>query len=333
MLKNRIVWIDTARGLSIFLVVMGHTILPHSWLIYIYSFHMPFFFLLSGYTYFPEKYANFGNFLKRKSFSLLIPYLFFCLVGLAYFIPFFKPSNLNETFFQMLWSSNQLHAPFIPLWFLTCLFLTEIIFYFFQKYLKPIFLFLAVIVSLAIGLYFGLNYITLFWSLDIALVGILFYYLGYVIKNNQTMIDKMSSLWLYSLTAIFLVLNFVLAYSHNYYVSMIYRAYGNAWYFLSASIFGVLGYLLLSKILKETVLKKITIVEFMGKNSLVILGFHTILFYLVSDIFRVYFNINPTGNLLYAFIYTVLTIILIVPFIYALNRWTPFLIGRVSKKV
>ena len=47
----RIEWIDVCKGLGIFLVVIGHTSIAqisqtvYNW---IYSFHMPMFYMLSG---------------------------------------------------------------------------------------------------------------------------------------------------------------------------------------------------------------------------------------------------------------------------------------------
>lgn len=48
---QRIDWIDTAKGLCMLLVIVGHT-LPYSNLLrnFIFSFHMPAFFFLTGYT-------------------------------------------------------------------------------------------------------------------------------------------------------------------------------------------------------------------------------------------------------------------------------------------
>lgn len=45
---SRIKWIDNARAIGILLVVLGHSLIPASIQTYIYSFHMPLFFFLSG---------------------------------------------------------------------------------------------------------------------------------------------------------------------------------------------------------------------------------------------------------------------------------------------
>ena len=46
---SRAEWIDACRGAGILIVVLGHCNPPFNKLIY--SFHMPLFFILSGYLY------------------------------------------------------------------------------------------------------------------------------------------------------------------------------------------------------------------------------------------------------------------------------------------
>lgn len=98
MIKNN--WINEAKGIAIILVVLGHAILGFQsagmFLEYsslfdyisftIYSFHMPLFFIISGYTY--VKYESIKNndeykdLMKKKALNLLIPYFVFCSVQL-----------------------------------------------------------------------------------------------------------------------------------------------------------------------------------------------------------------------------------------------------------
>lgn len=51
--KSRTVHMDIARGLAVLLVVIGHmrTLVPSYVFYWINSFHMPFFFFISGYFY------------------------------------------------------------------------------------------------------------------------------------------------------------------------------------------------------------------------------------------------------------------------------------------
>mgnify|MGYP003299353383 CR=1 FL=1 len=75
--KDRIKWIDTAKGIGILLVIIGHTVEDYTIPEFltrglIYSFHMPLFFILSGITFRqPENYKYFWN-NTRKSFKRLI---------------------------------------------------------------------------------------------------------------------------------------------------------------------------------------------------------------------------------------------------------------------
>ena len=50
--KGRIDWIDSAKGIGIILMLLGHvSAMPKYFIILIFSFHMPLFFFLSGYLY------------------------------------------------------------------------------------------------------------------------------------------------------------------------------------------------------------------------------------------------------------------------------------------
>lgn len=86
MTNSRINWIDWAKVLAIFFVVFGHTPQERgSFLIsYICSFHMPFFFMLSGYLSRGsiDTKAN----LKKHWHSLVIPYFLYNFIFYPYWI-------------------------------------------------------------------------------------------------------------------------------------------------------------------------------------------------------------------------------------------------------
>ena len=77
--KQRIQYIDLAKGFCILLVVASHilafyrTQLPYDSVLK--CFRMPLYFFLSGVFF--KQYENFGGFVKRKINKLLIPFLFF----------------------------------------------------------------------------------------------------------------------------------------------------------------------------------------------------------------------------------------------------------------
>lgn len=94
-MKDRIRWIDISKGLAIILVVLGHAIsddarnssMFYRWLyIFIYSFHMPLLFFLSGYCY--SKFNSNDNLkilFKKKVKSLLKPWIVYSILAFVVF--------------------------------------------------------------------------------------------------------------------------------------------------------------------------------------------------------------------------------------------------------
>ena len=132
--KKRIEWIDIAKGIGIILVIMGHTIaLRYSkWL---YTFHLPLFFLLSGLVYNVSKYPKYTTLLKQKGKQILWPWLKFFLIGLivCLLIPDWRESlSLHQTLFE-LYTTNTNNIQNSSIWYLICLFVTFNVFYFVNK--------------------------------------------------------------------------------------------------------------------------------------------------------------------------------------------------------
>lgn len=80
--------IDIMKGIGIILVIIGHMAI---WNIFIFSFHMPLFFFLSGMLYKKRGYKELFSYISRR---LLIPYLFWAsgLTIAAYILTLFVPA-------------------------------------------------------------------------------------------------------------------------------------------------------------------------------------------------------------------------------------------------
>lgn len=79
---NRDVSVDVCKGIGIMLMVLGHSGIPKYGHDFIYMFHMPLFFFLSGYC-FNEKYIDdIGAFIIRKLKTLWKPYVQYGLLFL-----------------------------------------------------------------------------------------------------------------------------------------------------------------------------------------------------------------------------------------------------------
>jgi len=75
--------IDIARGIGMILVVAGHSRVnelfggfAERW---IYSFHMPLFFLLAGYCFNEAKYPSWFLYVKRKMMAIWWPFVMLSL--------------------------------------------------------------------------------------------------------------------------------------------------------------------------------------------------------------------------------------------------------------
>lgn len=78
---KRLTYIDIAKGIGILSVIVGHTVKDATSHSVIFSFHMPLFFILGGCFIKPLGIKE--NFIKVWK-SLLVPYLFSCVISLLY---------------------------------------------------------------------------------------------------------------------------------------------------------------------------------------------------------------------------------------------------------
>ena len=94
----RIAYIDAAKAICIFLMVVGHWTNVEWLKVYIYAFHMPTMFVISGFLYKPHSW-------KKTVVAFSIPLLFFSLLnlGVMMIIGEVSPNTISfpKTFFQI----------------------------------------------------------------------------------------------------------------------------------------------------------------------------------------------------------------------------------------
>ena len=128
-LKNREPWIDWSKTILIFLMVLGHNKLPGLERTWIYGFHMPAFFIISGYLFKPRSWG-------RTVKSLLIPIAVFSIIRFGFYV-------LNQSVKgTMLWDRSLMGRCLLPflkanvdnevtlfsgIWFLMCLMMCRLI--------------------------------------------------------------------------------------------------------------------------------------------------------------------------------------------------------------
>jgi len=202
---ERILFIDIARFYGLVLVYYGHAVeqvmnqyndaaLHHYK--FIYSFHMPLFFLLSGYIYKDEMLA-FGSFLKQRFASRLIPLIFFnvLLILLTFFftagVKFVDLSSAKGYGQGIIATILGFPVFNLPTWFLFCLFTVEVIHFFVSPILSSIKKMLIVAACFYIGgfllnsyvQFFGTRRMIAFWFAHEAVVVYAFYLLGIALRK------------------------------------------------------------------------------------------------------------------------------------------------------
>lgn len=149
--------IDCAKGLAIILMVAGHACTEGDafahWLHdFIYTFHMPFFFIISGYLYNAEKGKEPYGYVKSKFNSLYVKFIIYNVAFILLNNLFWKIGIINAdyTFYGSSWhqyTSSEIGEKILKtlitfglpewtalaLWFLKDLFLVAIILMFLMR--------------------------------------------------------------------------------------------------------------------------------------------------------------------------------------------------------
>lgn len=346
--NNRIRYMDILKGLAIIMVVMGHCDAKGGKLIYL--FHMPLFFFISGYFY--NKNYSFKVILKKRIKSLYLPFLKYEILFLILHNIFYKldiyslnsnspigkysfQAALNRLFHILLFDGSEMLLS--PFWFLTCLFVTTLIFTIIVKttdkikpkcYIRTIFI-LALSV---LGYYLTKYNINIGFSyfckeiLNVSLVSLLFFYIGFIYKKyeNKVAISKI-------LVAIAFLLLCVGA-KFNFKVDMRVNLYSNFLIFIFEAILGIYFMVALTKMLDNTKFK-FTFLNYAGKNTITIMALQLISFKIISLIQVKLYNlplsrIGGFGNIynkkLWWIAYTVIGVVLpcIIKYIYYIFKGT-----------
>lgn len=280
---DRIKWIDVSKGLAILLVIIGHSIKTDSLLEQIiFSFHMPFFFIIAGYLFNTSR--EFDNFIYKKAERLLLPYYYTLIIVFIYWLfigryiihdisrPFTILKIMAQTF--LLGTGKEIEnfniAPVGTLWFILCLFVSEIIFYSIMKLIKKLSIISQWIIMITICLigFITSKFIFLPWSIDVSFFSQVFLFTGYQLKMKDVFNKKFSLNMI-----IFLLFVWCIGFL-TYPISMNERQYFNV---VSPVLTAIAGSVLFIKLsIQISKFKYINnIFEYLGKVSIIILIYHT----------------------------------------------------------
>jgi fucose 4-O-acetylase-like acetyltransferase len=169
-------WIDIAKGLGIILVVEAH-IDPSRFAVFVFLFHMPLFFMLSGYL---MRRASLMSTVKSKAWALMVPYVCY-LIGLGAPELVRAPWATVEMFF---WGGRLLTGKLGVFWFVTVLFVAQLVFASLLAWRRRAFdpFLMAVVASLTLAGYWSAG-LSLPWNAGVVPMALFFLWAGYALKD------------------------------------------------------------------------------------------------------------------------------------------------------
>lgn len=324
MLNKRETWIDLFKVLLIFLVVVGHSKPDPYTAKLIYGFHIPAFFIISGYLYRPSSWI-------KTTKSYFIPVTFLSLINLLFILYCCKdtwklPDNflrrIVEPFFYF--KSMDGICLFMGFWFIVCLYLCRLSFGDIRKtnIIKTHYKLICTICVIIMTLHDYLPEIILNNKLhNLYFIRTIpcfpFFCFGYWYKNNK---DKISLRYYWMILLLII-----------YFISCIWNKtfdiYGDKYgeNYLFSAIVAIIGFICMKNLIQKIKLNNTlaTIIEVLSKGTLFILGIHILIRNILWNK-----NIINSENLSSAFLIGIIVLILCYYPIKILIKRYPILIGR-----
>lgn len=271
MARNRV--LDIAKGIAIILMIIGHCgEIPYMpWRHFIYTFHMPLFFLVSGYLY---RQKGVKESLIKDLKHLMIPYFITCIAVILFhlLVCIVRSGNFSSVktyIIASLWGSGTIHKcmicpgllPIGAIWFLPALFVCKNVYNIIPTEKRFIVSAIVFLVATLLGRY--VIYIP--FSILCGLSAIIFYAIGDYLKGVTGI------KWYYWLVGIicwfvsfkFSLISIAQPRLDLYYIDVI-----------GATTASILVYLISTVIAKNVFISKP--LSWIGEHSLYILCFHLI---------------------------------------------------------
>jgi len=362
---SRLTWIDVAKALGIVLVFHGHLMEHFGDLVgsiaicqrrWIYSFHMPLFFLLSGLVY-KERNLGLAGFAWRQVRSRLIPVWAFNLLSMLIYLAGHLATAPNASAARGLLAAIGDYAirfarqtlegrpQFnILLWFVVCLCVVETWQYLLARRLRS-----SKALGLSIAFFVALTLLTTYarealvelygdyihwWHLSAAVSAMVFYQLGILVSRFGWFTRSRPAALHCILAAAALAITLA-SFNRNevpgsQFVLVKDAFYGNvAWFFLT-SLAGCLLIISLGRLLAFS-----RILTYVGQVTMPLMCLNGMMdAFLNPPLARAVIGrlsgSAPTGLISAGILCTLLSVVACLPVCWLLNRYTPFLLGRAA---
>lgn len=288
MKKQRIEYIDVARGVAMFFVLLGHTVNSDTWIkTFVYAFHMPLFFILSGQARSCQTRLSVGvkqsckNF-KKNFESMIVPYFIWGLIYSAFSIKncLYIGYGTRETLIK---AGSLSSLWFLPVLFIACA-IVEVVWPAANRFKSTVVIGILGIVFAVIGCFMPHhNYYGNVWGIDIAFVAAAFMIIGWLLRPvcDRLLLRKDISLPACFIALVLFVLGTKYLSEPGSYVLMANAVYGNYVTFFMNAVTGSAVVILCSILICQFAKKEVKIFDFIktvfvktGGNSLGIFVVH-----------------------------------------------------------
>ena len=302
--KKRLDWLDVSKAIGVYLVILGHLVMfNYHTFRFIFAFHMPFFFVAAGYVW--KWNDKFGGYIKKISKNYLFPYFVVSVLGLVQCIllpmagrnigNLMRPEVLERSFYEGLPS----YSFFGSAWFLLAMFWAQLFFWvmmWLAKRFKKYIVVLAWIVLVLFAVFSKdiFSFIPIFerlpWKLDSALMATVFMGIGYLLKKVK-MIGSGKAIIAGVLSLAGAFITWLFGCKWNYYVNLCDCAYAKEYNYFIAAIAGSVMLFGLGQLLC-----KIKLLQYAGRNTLIIFLAHESIYVLVIYLVNMLFHQSLAGQ-------------------------------------
>ena len=316
-MKARVDYIDLIKGFTILGVVWVHT--------YCYSWLTPIlvnsiFFFLSGFFF---RRKSFLEFLKTKVHTMLIPFVFFYMLLYPFrMIVHYWDYRTLTTFdwgcigdvFDISSKTDYLFVN-VPLWFIVCLFVIQLMYYFVSYLDKRLVIVIAILC---------LVFEDFFFSFPAPfMINAAFYYMGFFAIGNLIGKPWMEKLKDVRFRRVSLFLSVVLM------VVLIGVKIDSTSAFIQQQILHLklfmLFFVLMSIASWFNGNKYLALIRFFGENSLTILGLHVLPLIIIK---RISFKLFGDGTPMIGFVHSIICMAIMSVLILFCNKYIPSLVGK-----
>ncbi len=322
MCKQRFIFLDVAKAWLIILVIMGHMLIvlnpDYNKLLcrivqeLIYAFHMSAFFVIHGIVFNDKKWrvSSFKKFISKQTYTLIVPYMFFEVIGIIWKLVFQKQSIIAGVL-NMVTVRCNVGAD----WFLPAMFLGDLIFFVYLKHQIHIYGIIATVISVVLPMYVSGNQVLIFLGRGMLAYG--FIMIGYAGKKIFLSEKTKSSacLGLMLLVICMVAVSNIKTGGNDYYTCII----NNPVTLLVGGVCGTLLIISFSRIISPP--KAFVTV---GRHTLTIMGTHQLVIYalttLVPDIYG--------GSYIQGLVLVIAIILFELPVVYIIDSYLSFFVGR-----